>query len=181
MQPLSRPEAIASGSRWYFTGKPCKRGHIAKRQTNNKGCSECQKAAYARWESKNLATRSAEKCRRRAANPERSNEIQRNSRLRNPEGIRASRRRYYLANRADFIANSKARKAAQANRTPIWSDLSACRAFYVMAARATACTGIRFSVDHVIPLRGRRVSGLHVPDNLRVMPLRANIAKGNRA
>lgn len=40
--PFSRPEAIAQGSSYYFTGVPCKHGHIAKRYTRNGGCDECQ-------------------------------------------------------------------------------------------------------------------------------------------
>lgn len=49
-----------------------------------------------------------------------------------------------------------------------------------MAQRARECTGIRFEVDHVVPLRGRSVSGLHVPHNLRLLTRQENMAKGNR-
>lgn len=69
--------------------------------------------------------------------------------------------------------------AAKNNRMPAWADLDAIRVFYEIARRVTKCTGIRFEVDHVIPLRGRTVSGLHVPTNLRVIPKSMNSKKSN--
>ena len=71
-------------------------------------------------------------------------------------------------------------RASKAMRTPAWSDRDAVRAFYVIARRVTDCTGIPHTVDHVYPLHGRGVSGLHVPENLRVLPRWLNQSKGNR-
>jgi 5-methylcytosine-specific restriction endonuclease McrA len=48
------------------------------------------------------------------------------------------------------------------------------------ARRLSAETGIRHSVDHIIPLCGRTVTGLHVETNLRIITLEQNIRKGNR-
>jgi hypothetical protein len=70
-------------------------------------------------------------------------------------------------------------RAAKHNRIPAWADLNAIKAFYEIARRVTQCTGIRFEVDHIIPLRGRTVSGLHVPTNLRVIPKSMNSKKSN--
>ena len=44
--PLTRQEAIDSGSKFYLTDKPCKHGHYSKRYTSSKGCYECQKATW---------------------------------------------------------------------------------------------------------------------------------------
>lgn len=49
MEVISRAEALASGRTHYFTGKPCKRGHIAKRFVTSHGCAECR----GEWELKN--------------------------------------------------------------------------------------------------------------------------------
>lgn len=49
----SRKEAIAAGSRYYTTNKPCKNGHLSKRFVYNGACYECgQKASRKFWESK---------------------------------------------------------------------------------------------------------------------------------
>lgn len=41
-------------------------------------------------------------------------------------------------------------------------------------------TGIKWHIDHVIPLNGRNVCGLHVWSNLAVIPAKVNLSKGNK-
>lgn len=52
--------------------------------------------------------------------------------------------------------------------------------FYLEAADKTAATGIKHEVDHIIPIRGKNVSGLHVPWNLQVITLLENRKKGRK-
>lgn len=58
-------------------------------------------------------------------------------------------------------------------RTPAWADLSKIKEIY----REARESGL--SVDHIIPLRGKIVSGLHVHNNLQILPGSVNSSKGN--
>jgi hypothetical protein len=63
-------------------------------------------------------------------------------------------------------------------RTPPWADMAAIKAVYAEAKRLTRETGELHVVDHIVPLCGKLVSGLHVHWNLRVVHWRVNSAKG---
>jgi hypothetical protein len=71
------------------------------------------------------------------------------------------------------------RKRLMRRATPRWADRKAMRRKYTKARRLTMETGIKHAVDHVIPLQGRQVCGLHVPNNLRVITAQANSKKNN--
>lgn len=64
--------------------------------------------------------------------------------------------------------------------TPKWADRMAIAAIYREARRLTRETGIERHVDHVIPLKGRNVCGLHIAENLRVEFASVNKAKANK-
>jgi hypothetical protein len=72
------------------------------------------------------------------------------------------------------------RKACKLNRTPKWADFSAIQRIYCKARRLTIKTGIVHHVDHIVPLQGKYVSGLHVEHNLQILTATQNMSKHNR-
>lgn len=77
-------------------------------------------------------------------------------------------------------ASNAARRAAKLKATPSWADRRAIRRVYEDARSLVVVTGQKMHVDHIIPLKGRFVSGLHVAENLRPLPARENVKKSNR-
>lgn len=71
------------------------------------------------------------------------------------------------------VVDSKLHKLYIKERTPVWADTSAIRDFYAKCP-------VGMHVDHIIPLRGRYVSGLHVLANLQYLDAKDNMSKGNR-
>lgn len=101
-------------------------------------------------------------------------------RRRNAARLSENKRRYLDRFPEKHAAREAKRRAELLQRTMLWADPDAIRRIYEEAARLSSETGVRHDVDHIIPLRGVRVSGLHVERNLRALPFRANRAKGNR-
>lgn len=71
------------------------------------------------------------------------------------------------------------KKERMRRATPVWADMDKIKAIYRQAAKMRAA-GNDVHVDHVIPLNGKRVCGLHVHNNLRIIPASDNYAKRNR-
>lgn len=72
------------------------------------------------------------------------------------------------------------RRVAKLQRTPPWAEADLIREVYRQARELTVSTGVMHHVDHIIPLQGRLVSGLHVHTNLQILPWRENVQKKNR-
>jgi hypothetical protein len=75
------------------------------------------------------------------------------------------------------------RQAAKMQRTPKWlteDDVWMMREAYKLAKIRTDMFGFSWHVDHVLPLQGKTVSGLHVPTNLQVIPWIENVRKHNK-
>lgn len=134
----------------------------------------------------------------RLANPERYKELKRAEYARNAEKYRAYRSKYYAMNREKakaaiaaavsaapekYQAHKATRKARKLNATPVWfSDFDAfvVEEAYALASKRAEVVGGEWQVDHIVPLAGRKVCGLHVGVNLQVLPATVNNAKRNR-
>lgn len=73
----------------------------------------------------------------------------------------------------------KERTLAEIRATPKWVNKLEIEAIH-QKRKEVSVNGDKYHVDHVIPLRGKLVCGLNVPDNLRIIPARENVKKGNR-
>lgn len=186
--PKSRRQAQDMGATHYFTGKPCKHGHVALRKTKG-SCVECARVEWQASAAKRTAYYAA---------------------YNKSERRKEAHRAYYEANRDQVIARAMAQpshlrrkyqdawkvrnpdqvKADTTNRrrrhreaTPKWLTMAQkkeMREIYRIAITMTKTTGEQYVVDHIVPLRSDVVCGLHVPWNLRVVTAAENSAKSNK-
>jgi hypothetical protein len=101
----------------------------------------------------------------------------------NTEKRTLARKKWSKANPGEDKAAKAKNHAARIKRIPTWlseDDEWMIAQAYELAALRTKLFGFSWHVDHVIPLNGKKVSGLHVPTNLQVIPWRDNLRKGNR-
>lgn len=113
----------------------------------------------------------------------------------NREKSRSASRNWQNSNREKFksdhaawrVKNSHRRSSAQALRnavkakaSPVWANQFFISETYHLAALRTKMLGFKWHVDHIVPLQSKRVCGLHVENNLRVIPAFDNISKSNR-
>ena len=82
-------------------------------------------------------------------------------------------KRWRLKNKDKQNAKSNMEKAAKLQRIPPWANLEAIKQFYLNRPEG-------YHVDHIIPLRGKTVSGLHILENLQYLPAKENLAKSNK-
>jgi hypothetical protein len=99
----------------------------------------------------------------------------------NREAKRIIGNRWNKNNRACVNFNDAKRRARKKNAFPKWLtdlQLSQIKSIYKKCAEYRSM-GLNMHVDHVIPLQGKTVSGLHIPANLRIVTAEVNMRKGN--
>jgi hypothetical protein len=122
-----------------------------------------------------MQCRREKSARERAADPETVLERQRKWRAESVE----YRSEYRKANRSRYAAHAASRRAGLKTATPSWSESMCISALY-RVADSLRDLGLDVQVDHAIPLRGETVSGLHVRQNLQILPTLDNQRKNNR-
>lgn len=171
-----RYEAQQTGEKFYVSDKPCRRGHVSLRVTATGTCMECRK----------LKERE-----RYHADPVATKALVKQKYQKNAEKLKAKRREHYASSldkeRAIAVVRSREwrknnphhrnalkRKyvADKGKRTPQWANMQLIVEFYKGCPPG-------YHVDHVYPLRGRFVSGLHVVENLQYLPAIENMRKNN--
>lgn len=82
-----------------------------------------------------------------------------------------------------YAAASAKRKSSKLHATPPWvgtEHLKRIESIYKACRNVTERSGKVHHVDHIVPLQGENVCGLHVWWNLRIIPAEMNLSKGNR-
>lgn len=206
--PSSPSEAKKTNRIFYFTGRPCRKGHISNRYTNSTKCVECegnrkrpdQKLRYDLKKSEILTNKKDHRLKNRDMYNNRQREYRADNpdkNTKNAEKAQNYQQKYYQKNNFEIKKsirlwrdsnpgrvrgyNGRGR-ALRLLRVPSWlSQTDKCNIndIYREAVRLTEVTGVMHHVDHVIPLQGKTVSGLHVPANLQILTASANLAKGN--
>ena len=116
------------------------------------------------------------------ANPEATRKIKKRWVDNNPEKQRAIAKNCRDKRPDHYRAYVSARRKRVKTATPSWvGELESLiiNEIYVHSLDLKRTTGIEYHVDHIIPLNGLSVCGLHVPDNLQIIPARLNMEKGN--
>jgi hypothetical protein len=101
----------------------------------------------------------------RKHNKERTNTINAKSRRKYPE---------------KHCARQAKRRATKLNATPVWADLEAIKSWYSLAKMFDKTFKEKHHVDHIVPLQGKNICGLHVEYNLQVLTAVENIKKSNK-
>lgn len=101
----------------------------------------------------------------------------------NAEERKAKQRLWSKTNRGIANALSKRYKLKKAKATPLWltpEQIYNMQCTYKVAAQLSETSSQKWHVDHIVPIRGKDVCGLHVPWNLQLLPAKMNMQKGNR-
>lgn len=182
--PSTREEAKRTGAKFYFTGKPCTRGHVAPRKTKG-NCTECIKEDWVTDNERRKALPKSEAS--KAAGKryyERNKDLVKAKAAARPNAEKHKHKRNHKKENLEYyrvLCNARRRRHREA--TPAWltsEQKQDIKQLYIEAQKITKLTGVRYEVDHIIPLINDSVCGLHVPWNLQVIPKIDNLKKANK-
>lgn len=158
-----------------------------KRKTASDGlrsrCRECENAENLQWRLANKKARTDYLKAYRARTKDHRSAVAKAWRAKNLDRALETGRAWKAANPHKNTAYASLRRARELQRTPGWltpDDLEKMEFLYCAARAMTEDGGEPFHVDHILPLAGRKVSGLHVPGNLQILPGKENLQKNNR-
>jgi hypothetical protein len=146
-------------------------------------CKACRKGEHTERYEENKEDHNKRAVEWRQANPEKSKAIWKKHRELHQDKRAVYKKKWIDDNRGKVNAYNSLRHAEKKQRTPSWLsdfDKLQIQCMYQLAAMYSKESGKEWHVDHVVPLQGEHVSGLHVPWNLRVIPASENLRKYNK-
>lgn len=144
-------------------------------------CKECQKSVNKAWRDNNPNRRKLYYAEHREEELSRMKKVDRTIFYKkNRSRLIECSLKWARENAGIMAARAMHRLALKRTATPSWADFVLIEGLYQESDRRSQETGIRWHVDHIVPLKSLLVCGLHVQDNLAVIPAAENIAKSNR-
>ena len=132
-------------------------------------CKSCAKAAAKKWRNDNLDKHKT-LCKKWEKN--------------NRDKKRAWSLKWHKQNPDTSCMLASKYRAAKKNAIPKWANSEwesfATKEIYELANIRSLLTGVKFQVDHIVPLQSSKVQGLHCVANLQILESTTNISKGNR-
>ena len=187
-QIISRKDAIAKRMNRYFTGKPCKNGHLAERSVIDHACVPCRNEIRRKTHIKNIEKDKARDAKYYQENKERLNEINKQWRKDNPEACKKHSKQSYLNNPARVDLNTKARRAhkkinlTKEEKKRMHDIINTVREINKLAGKVVVHR------DHILPLKPVHhitkkplpIKGIDHPDNCQILSATENMEKGNK-
>jgi hypothetical protein len=157
--PATQAEALRQGVTYYFTGKPCKHGHLSERFAQNRNCRECLRIRNRNRTKKGYWADYGDE--------------------RYKEHKRKNASKYYHT-RAHKRAVRQRRFFEKHSRVATNKGVTELRRLRLEAQLLSIDTGVKHEIDHIIPLIHPMVCGLTVPANCQILTKEANRRKSKR-
>jgi hypothetical protein len=195
LELISRKHAKEQGHKHYYTGQPCKYGHISQRLTSTGHCGECTRLRHYSWYEKNKEQALSIIGKWQQKNKDVVNTGTRDWRKNNPQSAKETHKRYYTTHKETKLQFNKlwrernkpllqyynSKRRAQIKRASVdWADIGKMIVIYEQSVSMSRETGIMYQVDHIVPLQHKLVCGLHWEGNLQILSKKENQHKGNQ-
>lgn len=188
MDIISRKEAKLQKLQFYFTGVPCKNGHIDQRRTKNATCNSCAKETIQKFRLEN-----EEHVKQHWKDYYKKHKDQiLQQKYERERSTGWSEAKLYMKKRLKStplpsqtngrpVARMALHRARKLNRLPVWVTQSHIDEMKLLYEESFTMSEHKpFEVDHIVPLQGNDMCGLHVPWNLQIVPRRINRQKKNK-
>ena len=175
-----RAEALNAGLSTFFTGKPCVNGHESPRYTISLLCVDCKKQTFKKAYKKDKLKWLGYSSKWEYENRDRRKKYASEYRASNVDKIKDAARRYAEKNKAKRSFFESVRNARKKQAFPKWltpKEINHIEVIYKHARHLSLLSGHKLVVDHMVPLAGKNVCGLHVPWNLQIIDVASNSKK----
>lgn len=192
MEIISRREAIEQGLVRYFTGKPCKNGHINQRNTKSGLCMECSRLNARNYyeehpnASKDYYYNNKEQILLKNKQWQQNNKQKvcsnaKKWQYKNKDNVSKVGKKWNRANKHKRLLYGRFRKDKIKQHIPSWYEEEQIKMLYLKRDELNKQWGTNFQVDHIIPLnpKNKSVCGLHCWSNLQLLDASLNQSKND--